>query len=192
MKGGRREGAGRLGWQTKAEGCVRLDVRRLAKQAVFAIPRRGSWQWWDSERGATVAFVQFQSTATNLLLDYCLAGRQVSQELTVVSTRCHFGGHRSWFQCPFCSSRVALLYLRVPGFGCRRCSQVAYSSQSEDHIDRLGRRQYRIESRLGPNLTRPKGMQKATYDCLKRDWLEFILAREDAIAAECSRRGYIF
>ncbi len=192
MKGGRREGAGRPGWHAKSEECVRLDVRRLVKQAVFEIPRRGTWQWWDSDRGIAVASVAFRSMATSLFLEYCLAGRQVFQELTVVNSKCHFGGHRFWFECPFCSSRVALLYLRIPGFGCRRCSQVAYSSQSEDHIDRLGRRQYRIESRLRPNLTRPKGMHKTTYDRLKRVSLALLLAREDAIAAESSRRGYNF
>lgn len=92
--------------------------------------------------------------------------------------------------CPFCGRRVANLFLRVPGFGCRCCSQVAYSSQSEDYIDRMRRHQYRLERRLGPNFTRPKGMHKATYERLKRASLELMLAREDAIDAECARRGY--
>jgi hypothetical protein len=40
----------------------------------------------------------------------------------------------------------------------------AYSSQSDDELDRMWRKQQKIEGRLGEHWRRPKGMSHCTYD----------------------------
>lgn len=55
-------------------------------------------------------------------------------KVTFVSTPCHFGGKRWWFNCPVvvngqvCNRRVGVLYLPSGKevFGCRRCHNLAY------------------------------------------------------------------
>ena len=44
--------------------------------------------------------------------------------------------------------------------------RIAYSSQSDDAMGRAWRTQAKIEARLGPNWTRPKGMHQATRERL--------------------------
>jgi hypothetical protein len=188
VAGGMREGAGRPRRRAVSDQCVSLDVRELVKQAVFAIPRRGTLRWWDSSHRA-VAELIYQSSSHGMSVSYWLAGRRISQDLEIRAFACNFGGYRYFFECPLCSQLASLLYMRVPAFGCRRCNDVAYASQFEDHIDRLRRRQYNIDRRLGPNLTRPKGMHQSTYDRLKDASFAFLVAAEDAIENECDRRG---
>jgi hypothetical protein len=36
------------------------------------------------------------------------------------------GGHRYWFICPSCGSRVAKLYIELSAVGCRHCQQIKY------------------------------------------------------------------
>lgn len=38
------------------------------------------------------------------------------------------GGHRYWFVCPSCSSRVAKLYTQDPIVACRHCLGIKYRS----------------------------------------------------------------
>lgn len=38
------------------------------------------------------------------------------------------GGHRYWFICPSCSSRVAKLYVQQPIAACRHCLRIKYRS----------------------------------------------------------------
>ncbi len=57
----------------------------------------------------------------------------------VVSTPCYFGGKRYWFICPLiksgipCRRRVGVLYSAGKYYGCRRCCDLAYQSQQENH-----------------------------------------------------------
>lgn len=38
------------------------------------------------------------------------------------------GGHRYWFVCPSCGSRVAKLYIESPIIACRHCLHIKYRS----------------------------------------------------------------
>jgi hypothetical protein len=58
----------------------------------------------------------------------------------IVSTRCHYGGRRWLFNCPFidndhvCNRRVGILYFgKGNSFGCRHCLNLTYESQNEFH-----------------------------------------------------------
>ena len=53
------------------------------------------------------------------------------------------GGHRYWFICPSCSSRVAKLYVQQPIAACRHCLRIKYRSSRykgmiENSLDERG------------------------------------------------------
>lgn len=97
------------------------------------------------------------------------------EKLTVFNMAGTYGGTRLWFNYPRCTRRVAVLYMRRGYFACRHCQKVAYSSQSDDALDRMWRKQSKIEARLGEHWRRPKGMRRRTYDRL---WGELMACEE--------------
>jgi hypothetical protein len=108
------------------------------------------------------------------------------QCVSVVWTRCPFGGSRPWFVCPTpdCGRRVAKLY-GGEEFACRHCHGLVYASQRQGPTGRGIRRAQKIRMRLGgtsdltkPFPQKPRGMHWRTYNRL----------RERATTAE--RRSY--
>jgi hypothetical protein len=97
---------------------------------------------------------------------YRMNGELMDQRVPILRTSCHFGGLRSWFGCPRCGGRVAMLYLRNRGFACRKCNRIAYGSQSDDAMGRAWRKQAKVERRLGDALRRSKGVHRTHMsDC---------------------------
>jgi hypothetical protein len=96
-------------------------------------------------------------------------------------TACTYGGARPWFICPIRGERVAVLFLRVGRFACRRCQRVAYGSQSDDACRREWCKQAKAEAKLGPNCGRPKGMHHATGERLLAIIWECEARREAAL-----------
>ena len=86
-----------------------------------------------------------------------------------------------------CPRRVAVLYLRQGVFACRHCQRVAYSSQSDDALDRMWRKQAKIEGRLVDNWRRPKGMRQCTYQRLIGTLNDCEERRENAFAVFAAR-----
>jgi hypothetical protein len=71
------------------------------------------------------------------------------QCITILWTRCHFGGRRPWFQCTGCGSRVGKLY---PGFWvylCRKCCNLSYQSQRMSPPRRLHTKAERLRRLMG-------------------------------------------
>jgi hypothetical protein len=92
-------------------------------------------------------------------------------------TPCNYGGERIWFLCPRCNRRAAILYAPGHLFWCRRCCQLAYSSQGEGTEDRVREKAEAIRRQLGgvPGLAwpfpeRPKGMHYRTYERLRQEY----------------------
>ena len=50
--------------------------------------------------------------------------------ISIVYTKCHFGGERAWFVCPKCKTRRAKLVMGTEGARCRVCYQLPYRSQN--------------------------------------------------------------
>lgn len=155
--GGSRYGAGRPGWHVRAEVCRRIDVRQWSREGALIPGGGGVWVWRDSKDAS------FRVDGDTAILHHDLTGRPMTQRLPILRTPCHLGGQRSWWGCPACARRVAVLFLRPAGFACRRCAQVAYTSQTECATDRAERRLRRAGAYLGPRGVRPKGMRLATY-----------------------------
>jgi hypothetical protein len=162
-RGGSRYGAGRPGWHVKAEHCRRIDARRWQREGILQPGRSGGWAWTDAETGKQTASIGYSTEFSAVVLNYTMGDRPMHQRVPILATPCHFGGRRHWFACPRCARRVAVLFLRTSGFFCRRCNRIVYSSQSDDALGRMWRKQAKIEQRLGEDWQRPKGMHQATY-----------------------------
>lgn len=160
-KGGMRWGAGRPGWRLIAEHCRRIDVRAWRSAGTLRDGYSGSWSW---HRGVEhTGSIGYAIEGAWAVLRYNADSVAITERVGLEKTSCHFGGSRTWFRCPRCASRVAVLYMRSARFACRCCQRVAYASQSEDACGRSWRKQSRAEARLGENWRRPKGMHHATY-----------------------------
>lgn len=189
-RGGLRYGAGRPGYRVKAEQSHRLDVRDLARRGLLKSTGAFSWSWnrGGEPSGNITVHVEAQNALT---LRYTFTvhdvARDVSERVGIVRTPCPYGGSRPWFHCTRCPRRVAVLYLRQGVFACRHCQRVAYSSQSDDALDRMWRKQGKIEARLGDRWQRPKGMRQQTYRGLIATLNDCEERREDAFAAFAAR-----
>jgi hypothetical protein len=138
----------------------------MAKRGSLKAGSAGSWSWHNSSTGEHSGSIGYRSTSAELVLDYAVNGQPRTQYVPILHSACNYGGKRPWFGCPRCRDRVAVLYMRGGAFTCRKCSRVAYYSQSEDAVGRTWRRQRKAEARLGEYWARPKGMHHKTRDRL--------------------------
>jgi len=106
------------------------------------------------------------------------------------ATPCHYGGARTWFRCPHCQTRRAVLFLVDGVFACRACDDLAYASTREDETGACDRRIQWIAKRLGSDGNgcrgsywtmpdKPKGMHWRTYDRLASELRREHERRED-------------
>jgi len=164
------------------EDSLPLDIRRLQRAGVLNPGRFVSWQWTVNDKVHSSIRIIADTNSLTLSYSYALRGNPaeaVNQTVWLESTPCALGGHRQWFTCPSCKSRVAVIYGTGRLFACRRCKGLAYSCQGESADDRAARRADCLRKKLGwepgilngPGL-RPKGMHLRTY--------ERLLVRHDA------------
>jgi hypothetical protein len=168
---------------------MRLDIRQLAAKARLR-PGWFSWSWSrDDEHVGSISV----SIDEGVCLATLIYNRSVNDQRTefsdafrILYTSCNYGGKRPWFECRWCGSRCAILY-GVSGdghFACRRCLRLGYSSESESPMDRLWRKQRKLEARLnwiaGEVSDRPKGMRTKTFKRI----LDQIAAVEEAKDAD--------
>lgn len=190
-RGGWRWGAGRPGWHVKAEHCLRLDVRDLARRQLIG-SGTFSWTWRRSDTGEETGSITVHAYGqAAVTLFYQAGGETVRQEIELDRTRCYFGGGRPWFCCPLCGDRCAVLYLRGARFKCRSCAGAVYSSQGEDAMGRAWRRQQRLEAKLGPDWRRPKYMHRSTREAILARIFACEEERDIALAAHLRRLGLV-
>ena len=189
MKGGYRSGAGRPASRPQTSWSVRLDVRKLARDGLLTPDRQTTWRW-SNGLVATLA-AHTHHLALSYRYTFTEGPRDVQSNVVLEKTPCQFGGTRTWFACPRCHRRVAILYLW--GWpSCRTCTRMAYPSQSEDAIGRSWRRTGKIETKLAGgadkwNYRRPKGMRRATFKRLMEAYWREDMLRDDALAAFMAR-----
>jgi hypothetical protein len=174
-------GSGRHGWggKTTTESQKSIDIRWLTRRGYFRAGTMGNLTW--SRRGEQTGLLGFSMVEKGMVLDYRrrVNGGEwepVEQAITFDRTPCNYGGHRTWFLCPRCGKRIAILYGAGKLFLCRHCYDLAYGSQQETTGDRLMRKQRKIRERLGaseslvdPILFKPKGMHQKTFDRLRQE-----------------------
>lgn len=160
MRGGMRLGAGRPGWKPKTSQFRSIDVRRLQRDGLLQGGMSYGWQWKD-DAGEVVSSINIRTHDHALTATYRTSGEDVEERIMTTTTSCNFGARRTWFLCPYCHKRVALLYLSRQ-VACRQCFRMTYPSQCEDIVDRLWRKQAKIERRLHSG----KRMRHSTRDRL--------------------------
>jgi len=167
------------GGKTTTESQHRIDIRWLKKQRYLRPGKEGSLSWsrGDEQTGS----IGYRMEADRMILNYRYrpnGGKweQVEQNISFDRTPCNYGGHRTWFLCPRCWKRVAVLYGAGKYFLCRHCYDLAYGSQQEGKVDRLMRKARKIRKQLGasndltePILFKPKNMHQKTYDRMRRE-----------------------
>ncbi len=65
-------------------------------------------------------------------------------------------------------------------YACRRCLNLAYSSEAESRLGRIWRQHHKIEAKLDTDCEKPKGMHWRTYEKLCGQ-LEDIAANKDQL-----------
>ena len=149
-----------------------------------------TWSWHRGDEPSGSISVRVHG-ADSLSLQYMVGSegerRDGSQTIRLTQTACNYGNSRPWFACPVCQRRAGVLYMRAGRFACRHCQRVSYSSQSCDLMDRMWRKQSKIEARLGKHWQRPKGMRFKTYDRLVQVLLTCEERREQAFAHYAAR-----
>ena len=147
-----------------------------------------SWHRGDEPTGNIGVVVH---GADSLALQYMVGSddqrRDASQTIRLTHTACNYGNSRPWFVCPICHGQAGVLFMRAGRFACRHCQRVTYSSQSCDLLDRLWRKQSKIEAHLTEHWQRPKGMHKNTYSALIKKLLDLDEQRESEFAMFASR-----
>ncbi len=150
-----------------------IDVRCWQREGLLEFGRRFRWVWLVD--GEETGSVSVEVKRSSVVLDYRHSSndkpwQEVRESIYLDYTSCNYGGWRTWFRCPCCNRRVALLYLAGPHFLCRHCYRLPYPSQGDGREERLRRVARKIRKRLGASmdltddyLPRPKGMHRATF-----------------------------
>ncbi|OYW52055.1 MAG: hypothetical protein B7Z29_20730 [Hyphomicrobium sp. 12-62-95] len=147
---------------------LHLDIAQLQRMGLFrTVAMHVGWP-----NGARISVVRLARDSLRLLYRYRShegeAWCDVDERISITTTQQRLGGERRWFRCPTCERRVRILYAG-PGFKCRQCHRLYYSSQSEGSADRANRGMFKIVKRLDPNEhfnnlpRRPKNMRWWTY-----------------------------
>jgi hypothetical protein len=156
-----------MGGRISVEGLQSIDVRDLNRRGAF----KGSSPDW-------IAQFPFLGLRTSHFLieyrDLNSPADRPPQHIPVQWTRCTYGGARPWFTCS-CGRRCGKLYYGNGFLGCRSCGEMIYESQRRSRRGRLHLKATRIRARLrdygrpgiDPIPSRPSGMRRKTYDCLR-------------------------
>ena len=165
-KGGARWGAGRPGYRVKGEHLMRLDIRAIHRRGLLWVGGTNTWSW--SRGGEHVGSVRFTVEIDSIRLAYSVSGQDASQCIATNTTPCAYGGSRTWFSCPACCRRAALLYLRSGRFACRSCQGVSYASQSGSESDRVHARYHKLHAIIENG--KPKWQRWATFNRLEEQF----------------------
>lgn len=131
------------------EDHIHLNINKLSKK-IQKHPINLTWGWeLPSKQTASVRITLSENSVT---LNYkCRSGddwQPIQQHIKLSTTPCHLGGRRYWFHCPQCERRVRCLIQAQSLFVCRHCSRLNYRCQSESIMDRLIRKQSKIEIKV--------------------------------------------
>lgn len=120
----------------------------------------------DSVSSIDIRKLKVSDNKTSILITYGFD----SQTIRLTKTPCNYGGYRSWFLCPGCCRRVAVLYLKSYTIKCRNCHDLVYNCERESALDRRYRKADKIRERLGwqPGILnqdwrKPKGKHWKTF-----------------------------
>ena len=159
------------------EEVPQLDVQVLKRNGLFDLSTsHGSMTW--TNLGLSECSMEYTYKDSTLCISYAVKAPQtvsetVSEPIFIDRTTCNYGGTRTWFSCPNCNARKAILYCASKRFLCRQCYGLNYSCQNEVYTDRMIRKARKLRSKLGASMDlqrsisdRPHGMYRATFERL--------------------------
>lgn len=163
----------RLRWSSRdtCESSLRIDLRYMRARGFLQAGSSGVLSW--SRGGEPSGFIRYRSHRKFLEVDYRVRSQGVDwtpvrEFIPLVYVDQPFGGTRAYMRCLSCGNRCAVLYGGAR-FRCRKCSNLAYSSQNGDASDRALTISQKIRTRLGgggcfddPIPPKPKGMHWKT------------------------------
>ncbi len=111
--GGSRYGAGRPGWKRKCERSLPLDIRKLHRCGLLSPIQSFGWQWTQGDEPCGNIGITVHEHRVQLRYTWTPASggpQHKCYDVWVERTRCHYGGSRAWFRCPWCQRRCAVFY----------------------------------------------------------------------------------
>ncbi|MEI8570803.1 hypothetical protein U737_17970 [Methylomonas sp. LW13] len=179
-------GSGRLSDIKSTDYYRTIDIREWLPQRLIESAGCFTVSWF--RNGKPNGKMNVRVEANQVRLSYSVRidrgdWQYLNYSIGLQTTGCHFGGRRYWFSCPAlgCGKRVAVLYMGDKYFACRKCCQLAYSSQRETLEDRAIRKVDKIREKLewepgflnGRGL-KPKGMHWKTFHRLWAEHDKFV------------------
>ena len=168
--------SGRRGGKDCTDDMRQVDVRRLQREGYLKPGMAYGWQW--TRHGDVQASINLSVKAHHVTFTYRhrTGGgdwQDVHCAVSLDRAPCTYGGTRTWWRCPCCTRRVAILYIgKAPA--CRHCYRLAYRCEREDADDRATRQADKLRERLGwepgilhGNGPKPKGMHWRTIERLQ-------------------------
>ena len=151
------------------EDALRLDIRKIKRRDCLNPGNQFSWQWTFRDSKSSIGIKVHDQ---HVVLNYIHKKEPVEQQIPLDWTSCHCGGKRSWWRCPHCGRRCAVLYSAGKYFSCRACQGLVYTSTCETARDRKFRRANELRQKIGAKLGslnrlpmfKPKGMHQNTWD----------------------------
>jgi hypothetical protein len=183
------KGVRRVRNRHKVERYLALDVRKVAVYGLLK-PDTEASILLRAPAGNRIASAHLDVGTATLRLRLADFLSSVPTEIRIERTACPFGGSRPWFRCRLCNSRRAILYGPDEDntFSCRRCMGLVYSSQDERKIDRLYRKQGKLEAKLvGPYCARPKSMHWGTFARISKK-LDTVLGKQNRLLTQSARK----
>ena len=164
------------------ESQKRIEIQFLKKQGYLRPGSCGTLSW--NRNGEPNGIIGFKTLDSGIQLNYNIRQpgedwEEVEEYISFDYTTCNYGGKRTWFLCPSCRKRVAIVYGAGKYFLCRHCYDLAYQTQREDYFDRQITKSNNIKQKLGGHIgvaepipPKPKGMHCKTYDRLYKQALQ--------------------
>lgn len=145
-----------------------LDIRRLNSRLTPGASL--GWQWSSHSQASLNLKVSTDSvTLTYRRREADGNWKSVEYPIRLTRTPCNFGGSRTWWLCPHCGRRVAVLYGGCI-YACRNCYDLTYKSTRTASNSKHFARANKVRERLGwggcvasPMGDRKRGMHKTTY-----------------------------
>jgi hypothetical protein len=105
-------------------------VRNLQPDDFLYITSNGSIKWTSS--GLSECTLEHTYKDSTFGISYAVktpqaASETVSEHIFIDRTTCKYGGTRTWFSCPACNTRKAILYCVSKRFLCHQCYGLNYS-----------------------------------------------------------------
>ena len=133
--------SGRRGGKDCTDDMRQVDVRRLQREGYLKPGMAYGWQW--TRYGDVQASINLSVQADRVRFTYRLRTcggdwQDVHCAVSLDRAPCTYGGTRTWWRCPCCTRRVAILYIgKAPA--CRHCYRLAYRCERETPDDRATR-----------------------------------------------------